>query len=337
MMKKMIISLVMIIVVTTTANAVVVTGTGSTKEEAVNKGLREAVEMYTGSLVYAVTDVINYQIQKDQIIATSLGHIKSYKIINTSNIDNSVLVTLDVKLAEEKIEELVRENVKIITVDDVLKDYNNVYKRQEQMKKLSGMLKILSERPINEKYYINYVGYEIVRISPTMVDTVLTVKLCANPFFMKTYREVIKNLSEQRSSVDNFHVGTNYRIELGKLVNDVYYISSNPKIIDDIKVYVTIDDKKVEGKYYHLRDNLLVVFSTKEMVKFFIKCFPKHFKQAYDGEEVNIDKKWNNIAIKKSRIIPEEGLPLKIKYRVTAEQIKKLANLKISLQVKQDR
>jgi hypothetical protein len=317
------------------ANAVVVTGSGFTKEEAINNGLREAVELYTGSLVYAVTDVENYQIKKDQIVATSLGHIKSYRIINISNIDNSILVTLDIKLAEEKIEEIVRENVKIITIDDVLKDYNNVYKRQEQMQKLSKMLNILSERPINEKYYVNYVGYEIVRISPTTVDTILTVKLCANPFFMRTYREVIKNLSEEKSTVDNFRVGTNYRFEFGKLVNDIYYISADPEVIDDIKVYVTVDGQKVDNKYYHLRDNLVVVFSTKELIKVFIKCFPKHFKQAYDGEEVNVDKKWNNIAIKKSKIIPEEGLPLKIKYRVTAEQIKTLANLKIDLQVKQ--
>jgi hypothetical protein len=322
-------------IVSATANAIVITGSGFTKEEAINNGLREAVELYTGSLVYAVTDVENYQIKKDQIVATSLGHIKSYRIINISNIDNSILVTLDIKLAEEKIEEIVRENVKIITIDDVLKDYNNVYKRQEQMQKLSKMLNILSERPINEKYYVNYVGYEIVRISPTTVDTILTVKLCANPFFMRTYREVIKNLSEEKSTVDNFRVGTNYRFEFGKLVNDIYYISADPEVIDDIKVYVTVDGQKVDNKYYHLRDNLVVVFSTKELIKVFIKCFPKHFKQAYDGEEVNVDKKWNNIAIKKSKIIPEEGLPLKIKYRVTAEQIKTLANLKIDLQVKQ--
>ncbi len=335
-MKKMMILIIMIImIVSATANAVVITGSGFTKEDAINNCLREAVEMYTGSLVYAVTNVENYQLQKDQIVATSLGHIKSYRIVNMSNIDNSILVTLDVKLAEEKIEEIVRENVKIVTIDDVLKDYNNVYKRQEQMKKLLQMLQILSERPISEKYYVNYVGYEIVRISPTTVDTVLYMKLCANPFFMRTYREVIKNLSEEKSTVDNFGVGTNYRIEFGKLVNDMYFISSDPQIIDDIKVYITVDDKKVDSKYYQLRDNLLVKFSTIEIVKIFAKCFPKHFKEAYNGEEVNIDKKWNNFAIKKSRIIPEDGLPLKIRYKVTAEQVKTLANLKLGLQVKQ--
>jgi len=337
MKKIMILVIVLTMFVSTTADTIVVTGSGITKEEAINNGLREAVEMYTGSLVYAITDIENYQVKKDQIVATSLGHIKSYRIISMSNIDNSILMTLDVKLAEEKIKEIVRENVKIVTIDDVLKDYNNVYKRQEQMMKLSKMLKILSERPINEKYYINYVGYEIIRISPTTVDTVLTVKLCTNPFFMRAYREVIKNLSEEQSIVDNFRVGTNYRFEFGKLVNDIYHISANPEVIDDIKVYVTVDGQKVDNKYYHLRDNLMVVFSTKEMIKVFIKCFPKHFKEAYDGEEVNVDKKWTNIAIKKSRIIPEEGLPLKIKYRVTAEQVKHLANLKIGLQIKQGR
>jgi len=336
-MKKMILIIMIIMIVSATANAVVITGSGFTKEEAINNCLQNAVEMYTGSLVYAVTDAIGYQNLKDQIVTTSLlDHIKSYRVVEITNIDNMILVTLDVKLSEEKIEEIVRENVKIVTVDDVLKDYNNISKRQEQMKKLLQMLQTLSERPISEKYYINYVGYKIVRISPTTVDTILSVKLCANPFFMRTYREVLKNLSEEKSTVDNFGVGTNYRIQFGKLVNDMYFISSDPSITDDIKVYITVDGQKVDNKYYTLRDNLMVKFSTTELIKTFIKCFPKYFKEAYDEEEVNVDKKWSNIAIKKSRIIPEEGLPLKkIKYKVTAEQAKNLANLKLGLQVKQ--
>jgi len=329
----MILMLVVLITVST-AEAVIITGTGKTETEAINNGLREAVEMYTGSLVYAVTDVIGYQIQKDQIVATSLGHIKSYRIVRIVSMDDMILATLDVKLSEEKIESVMRENVNIITVDDVLKDYNNVYKRQEQMKKLRQMLIIMSERPIHEKYSVTYTGYEIKRVSPDVVDTVISFRLSVNPFFARAYREVLKNLSEPKYvSRENWAVGRNYRLEFGKLVNETYFIPSQPDIIDDIKVFVTINGQRA-GKTYRLRDNLIVVYSTAEFVKFFVTCFPKHFKEAYDGKEIKIDKKWNNRGIKSSIIIPEEGLLLKVKYRVTdPEQIKHLATLKLGLQV----
>ncbi|MEI6610946.1 MAG: hypothetical protein WCO53_14560, partial [Deltaproteobacteria bacterium] len=91
-----------IICILLTANswAVVVTGSGTTKDEAINNGLRDAVEMYTGALVYAVTDVENYQLQKDQIVAASLGYVKNYRIIKTSKMDDLILITLDITLSE---------------------------------------------------------------------------------------------------------------------------------------------------------------------------------------------------------------------------------------------
>ena len=52
--------IIMTLPLTANSWAVVVTGSGTTKDEAINNGLREAVEMYTGALVYGVTDVENY-------------------------------------------------------------------------------------------------------------------------------------------------------------------------------------------------------------------------------------------------------------------------------------
>jgi len=63
-------------------------------------------------------------------------------------------------------------------------------------------------------------------------------------------------------------------------------------------------------------------------VKGFAMIFPKAFKQAWNEEEVAIDKKWNNAGIKESKILPPEGLPLKIKYRISdSKDIKMLGIL----------
>jgi hypothetical protein len=324
-----------IIAFLTAANswAVVVTGSGPTKEDAISNGLREAVEMYAGALVYGVTDVMNYQARKDQIVATSLGYVKSYRIIKTSMMDDLLLITLDVALSEDKIQGVIRDNVKLITWEDVLKDYDNVVQRQEQMKKLAEMAKILAGRPVHEKYGVIYEGYEIIRIGVTEVDVVLNVRITVNPYYSRAYNHILKNLSEGASSAGTLTVGGNYRIESGKLVNSRYYISKgdNVPIFDDLHARVHVNGVPVD-QCREYRDNLMVAFSPAEFVKGFVMIFPKAFMREMKDEESKIDDKWNNAAIKKSRIIPPEGLPLRIKYRISdSKDIKTLWNLKLSM------
>jgi hypothetical protein len=312
---------------------VVVTGSGSTKEEAINNSLRDAVEMYTGALVYGVTDVENYQLQKDQIVAASLGHVKKYRMIKTSKIDDLVLVTLDVSLAEEKIERIVRDNVHLITYEDVLRDYNNVTQRQDQIRKLMDMMRILAGRPVHEKYGVIYEGYEIKRIGATQVDVILKARVTVNSFYSRAYNEILKNLSEQDDSSETWLVGGNYRIESGRLTNDRYYIADDMEAstIDDVRAQVHVNGMPVDQcrKY---RDNLMVVYSPAGIASAFVKGFPRAFMQAWNEEPPTTDKKLTNTGIKNSKILPPDGLPLKIKYRIhNSKDIKTLWNLKLTM------
>ena len=81
LMKKVIVLITLGLLIATNSWALVVTGSGQTKEETLNNCLWESVEMYTGTLVYGVTDVENYTLQKDQIVTASLGYVKKYLII----------------------------------------------------------------------------------------------------------------------------------------------------------------------------------------------------------------------------------------------------------------
>jgi len=333
-MKKIIITGLILLLITTTANAVIITGTGATKEEAINDGLREAVEMFTSTFVYGVTDVANYEIHKDQIVAASTGYVKSYRIIKSSKIDNSILITLDVKLSEDKIENILRENVKLMTVEDVLKDYNNVTQRQDQIKKLTEMFNTMVSRPIREKYSVIYEGYEIKRIGAKQVDVILNVRVAENPFYHRIYNEILRNLSEAKNSTEVWLLGGNYKIETGKIIGAKYYISqdSDAQIMNEIHIQIYVGNEPVD-KCREYRDNLLVVFSTTEFIAGFLQVFPKAFKQALNDEEIVIDDKWDNVTIKKSRVLPPEGLPLKIQYRISdSKDIKTLANLKLTMQ-----
>jgi len=330
---KKIVLIIIVLLIAANSWAVMVTGSGSTKEEAINNGLREAVEMYTGALVYGVTDVENYQLQKDQIVAASLGHVKKYRMIKTSKIDDLVLVTLDVSLAEEKIERIVRDNVKLITYEDVLRDYNNVTQRQDQIRKLMDMMRILAGRPVHEKYGVIYEGYEIKRIGATQVDVILKARVTLNSFYSRAYNEILKNLSEQDDSSETWLVGGNYRIESGRLTNNRYYIANDMEAstIDDVRAQVHVNGMPVDQcrKY---RDNLMVVYSPAGIASAFVKGFPRAFMQAWNEEPPTTDKKLTNTGIKNSKILPPDGLPLKIKYRIyNSKDIKTLWNLKLTM------
>ncbi|MFZ4439682.1 MAG: hypothetical protein ACOYOS_14740 [Syntrophales bacterium] len=326
-------ALIIALLITANSWAVVVTGSGTTKEEAINNGLREAVEMYTGALVYGVTDVENYQVQKDQIVAASLGYVKSYRIIKTSKLDDLLLITLDVTLSEDKIKRILRDNVKLITYEDVLKDYNNVAQRQEQIKKFADMVRILDSRPVSEKYNVSYEGYEIKRIGATQVDVILNTRVSVNPFYSMAYNEILKNLSEGANSSEVTLFGGNYRIENGKLVNSRYYISKDARVpyVDDVQAQISVNGAPVDTCREY-RDNLMVAYSPTEFVKAFATQFPKVFMQNWRGEDSKVDDKWTNTGIKDSKILPPEGLPLKIKYRISdSKDIKTLWNLKLSM------
>jgi len=332
---KVILSLIILgFLLSSNSWAVVVTGSGITKEEAINNGLREAVEMYTGALVYGVTDVENYQLQKDQIISASLGYVKNYKITKTSKIDNLILVTMDVTLSEDKITGILRDNIKLITYEDILKDYNNVEQRQDQIKKLVEMLRILYKRPVSEKYGVIYEGYEIKRIGATQVDVVLNTRVMVNPFYSRAYNEIMKNLNEGKDSLHNdvWLIGGKYRVESGRLVNNKYYISKDTNIpnIDRVDAQIYVNSTPVDSCRRY-RDNLLVNFNYLELAKVFVNL-PRMFMQGWNNEEMTLDGKYDNSALKKSKVIPPEGLPLKIEYRIAnSKEIKDLANLKLTM------
>ena len=332
-MKKILPMTIIGLLIAANSWAVVVTGSGTTKEESINNGLREAVEMYTGALVYGVTDVENYQVQKDQIVAASLGYVKNYRIVKTSNIDSMILLTLDITLSEDKIKGILRDNVKLITYEDVLKDYNNVAQRQEQIKKFAEMVRILDGRPVSEKYNVVYEGYEIKRIGATQVDVILNTRVSVNPFYSRAYNEILKNLSEGANSSEVTLFGGNYRIENGKLVNSRYYVSNDARVpyVDDVQAQISVNGVPVD-KCREYRDNLMVVYSPTEFVKAFATQFPKVFMQNWRGEDSKVDSKWTNTGIKDSKILPPEGLPLKVKYRISdSKEIKTLWNLKLTM------
>jgi len=101
MMKKLL--LVLLLVVTPLANAVQVSGEGSTFEEAKNNAFRTAIEFEAGTIVVNERDANNYKLIKNELLVYSSAYISNFKVINTFKVDNQVHVVLDVNVSSNKI------------------------------------------------------------------------------------------------------------------------------------------------------------------------------------------------------------------------------------------
>ena len=82
----------------------VVSGDGTTKEEATHAALRSAVEQAYGVFVSANTEIFNDELVKDEIATVTSGNIKSFNELNTTILPNgNHMVTLQAVVSTKKL------------------------------------------------------------------------------------------------------------------------------------------------------------------------------------------------------------------------------------------
>lgn len=72
----------------------IVSGDGSTKEQATLSALRSALEQTYGTFVSSNTKILNDKLIKDEIVSISTGNIKEYQYLNENEIEGKWYVTL---------------------------------------------------------------------------------------------------------------------------------------------------------------------------------------------------------------------------------------------------
>lgn len=82
----------------------VVSGDGTTKEEATHVALRSAVEQAYGVFVSANTEILNDELVKDEIATVTSGNVKSFKELNCILLPNgNQMVTLEAVVSTRKL------------------------------------------------------------------------------------------------------------------------------------------------------------------------------------------------------------------------------------------
>jgi hypothetical protein len=85
------------------ANAIQVSGTGSTFEEAKQNAFRTAIEFAAGAVITSERESNNYKLVKNEILVYSSGYVSEYKILNSFKTDNQVHVLVEVEVASNKL------------------------------------------------------------------------------------------------------------------------------------------------------------------------------------------------------------------------------------------
>lgn len=195
------------------ANSTVMTGQGTTKDEAIQDAIRNAVESATGVFVYSASEVKDFKLVRDQIVTASRGYVKDYKLLSESKGEGIVFVTLNVSVDTAAIKSVIKRDMKTTTYEDALKDYSSVASLVERNKKYAEILKSISSRPLNELYNVNFSGYEIVSAGTTSADVILKFNITPNNFLWDTYYETLRLIgSSQGNYRSDNHVIIKYSI-----------------------------------------------------------------------------------------------------------------------------
>lgn len=81
----------------------VVSGEGTTKDEATKNALRSAIEQAFGTFVSANTTVLNDEIVSDEIVSVASGNIQNYKEISITDIEGGKMVSLQATVSIGKL------------------------------------------------------------------------------------------------------------------------------------------------------------------------------------------------------------------------------------------
>ncbi len=83
--------------------SLIVSGDGSTKEEATKAALRSAIELAFGTFVSANTQILNDELVKDEIITVSSGNVKNYKYLSEREENGKYYVSLQTTVVVGKL------------------------------------------------------------------------------------------------------------------------------------------------------------------------------------------------------------------------------------------
>ncbi len=126
----------------------------------------------------------------------SKGHVKDYRILKENKTEDTFFLTVIVTVDVEGIKAILRNNIKAVTYDEAIKDYNLVTQKQLKLQKFNEMLGTIMSRPLEERYSLDYAGYKIDDVGLKSATIILYAHISLNPFYWDTLAKIIQQGSD---------------------------------------------------------------------------------------------------------------------------------------------
>ena len=290
-MKRMLFLAAMLVVMLSTTMAqvddvtLVVSGEGTTKDEATTKALSSAIEQAFGVFVSANTEILNDELVRDEIATISSGNIKKYTELGiTSSSDGKIIVSLQAVVSVNKLISYAKghgsscefagstfaANRKLVDLNkrNTILAFQNLYKQIDAIGRDLYSCEIIvgnptyeGDVPVELKYYSTETASSLVRlISSTLLALAIPeqeAKRLREQNFPTYSYEIARCETDYTSPLFDAAVDNINRPD-GQYSYEKYY---KPKMLT---FYAPLDNLKIEGKQYLIYDNLGNIYNLEK-------------------------------------------------------------------------
>jgi hypothetical protein len=271
--------------------AITTSGTGSTEDKAIQIVLRKAIEQAFGTFISAKTEILNDELITDEITSITSGNIKSYEVLNASELPNgSWGVTLKSIVSIDKLTSFVQAKGVEVEIKGGLFALNikqQILNEQAEIDVMTNMLEVL-----HESFQLSY-DYSLETFDPISVDNKdenwkipmnITVKTNENAEFTANYCiSILKEISLTENEVESF-------LKLGKKVYRYGVFYNNKYQLFSFRSYHSIEIldliKQMMAKFYPLRfivDSGIDSLNGHEIKSIHLKKFRKLYNEGCDN------------------------------------------------------
>ena len=248
------------------ANALQVSGQGTTFEEAKQNAFRTAIEFAAGAVVTSERESNNYKLVKDEILVYSAGYVSDYKIISTIRSGNQVQVIVDVQVASSKLSDRILglgREVKNFDTDKHGNQFQTYLYGKSNGDKL--LMQVLNDYPT--KAYTITQGVHQLKVDAYRNGIIeIPLELKWNYNFIESFNEALNILQD----------GSNGLLQLSP--GNVIVMAKNPKdwIIGSKNHYkfndmITISN--IRGTLQQKKPNILLTINNLENKTVFRQCY----------------------------------------------------------------
>ena len=219
---------------TTKSEFIRTSGEGNTFEQAKLAAFREAIQIKVGAVVLSERlHNVNKTVQ-DDITVHSSGYVDDYKVINTSNINGTYRVTIDVLVAESKLANQILNTAKSeknFAGDRAINAYSTYVNQANDADKLVG--RVLSGYPrhafiLEQGHYV--LGVDQFRSGKLVIP--FTVRWSKD--YLTAVDEIVRRYEDKRGVVDKI---------MYKPMNTVEFFGKNDSFFNKHSKYEIVDQR----------------------------------------------------------------------------------------------